>query len=182
MPTADTRDGFHIAPSASSSAFVASPPFEQWAGSVRALALQGFAQRSEAEPVDEQDGCGGGGCAAQRVGNLRGGCGFKVKEIILKSWPHLYASAEGRFFVVRNLYILCLHLERFILPPETMHFMVRSLGRAARSGAGKGRRDRVAVLKRKPICLAPWNKLRSQKLLQDWLIKPESISDAETLV
>ena len=73
VPTADARDGFRIAPCASSSPFVASPPFEQWAGSVRALALQGFARRSEAEPVDEQDGCGGGGCAAQRVGNLRGG-------------------------------------------------------------------------------------------------------------
>ena len=40
----------------------------------------------------------------------------------------------------------------------------------------------VSVLKRKPISVAPWDKRRSQKLLQDWLIKPESISDAETLV
>ena len=95
VPTADARDGFRIAPSASTSAFVAPSPFEQWAGSVRALALHGFAQRSEAEPVDEQDGCSGGGCAAQRVGNLRGGRQL-ASQRIEGARPELGCSCMGQ--------------------------------------------------------------------------------------
>ena len=95
VPTVDARDGFRIAPSASTSAFVAPSPFKQWAGSVRALALHGFARRSEAEPVDEQDGCSGGGCAAQRVGNLRGGRQL-ASQRIEGARPELGCSCMGQ--------------------------------------------------------------------------------------